>query len=303
MAHLLLSGASGFLGSALRPALLAAGYGVRRLVRRPPEDTDEFQWDPRAGVLPQEALAGISAVINLSGAGVGDRRWSAQRKHELIDSRVAPTTLLARSLAATGRRDVAMINASAVGYYGDRGEEHICSGDGPGDSFLARVCTAWEAAAEPARAAGHRVVHLRTGIVLNPAGGALQQLLLPLRMGLAGPIAGGRQWWPWITRSDWIRAAVHLVDSEVTGPVHLSAPNPLRNQEVMRILAAVLRRPAVLPIPLVAVRAVAGEFARELAISQYLTPDALLADGFEFTWPQLRPAAVHLLQQPSRMVA
>lgn len=303
MAQVLISGASGFLGSVLRPALTAAGHEVRRLVRRPPEAPEEVQWQPQAGVLPPEAMEDVSVVINLSGAGVGDRRWTRKRRHELIASRIAPTTVLARAVAATGRPEVAMINASAVGYYSDRGEEHITTAQGPGDSFLAEVCAAWEAAADPAREAGHRVVHLRTGIVLHPAGGALQQMLLPLRLGIAGPIAGGEQWWPWITRADWVRAVVHLVDSSVTGPVHLSAPNPRRNGEVMRALASALHRPAVLPIPLFAVQAIAGQFAGELAISQYLTPDELLADGFTFSWPELQPAADHLLQPPTPMMA
>lgn len=302
MARVLISGASGFLGSALMPALSTAGFQVRPLVRRPPESTDEVQWDPQTGVLPQEALEDITAIINLSGAGVGDRRWTTKRKHELIASRVTATTLLARALANTGRPEIPLINASAVGYYSDRGEEHITTADGPGNSFLAGLCTVWEAAADPARRAGHRVVHLRTGIVLHPSGGAMQQLLLPLRLGIAGPIAGGHQWWPWVTRADWVRAVVHLLDSNVSGAVHISAPHPRRNREVMQVLAAAVHRPAIMPIPLLAVRAIAGQFAGELAISQHLTPQKLLADGFSFTWPDLEPAAEHLLHRP-RMVA
>ncbi|WP_022919193.1 TIGR01777 family oxidoreductase [Ruania albidiflava] len=295
MGHVLAAGVSGFLGTSLVAALREAGHEVTRLVRRPDTSADELTWDPSAGQLPPGALDGVSAVINLAGAGVGDKRWSAARKQVLVTSRVAATSLLARALAATGRPEVPLINASAVGFYGDRGEETITTADPPGGSFLAGVCAAWEAATGAAKDAGHRVVHLRTGIVLDPSGGALQQLMLPLKAGVAGPIAGGRQWWPWITREDWVRAVVHLVEADVSGPVHLSAPHPRRNAEVITALARALHRPAVLPIPLFAVRLVAGEFAGELAISQRILPEQLLADGFEFTWPELEPAAEHLL--------
>jgi len=295
MGHVLAAGVSGFLGTPLVAALREAGHDVTRLVRRPATRADELTWNPSAGHLPLGAMDGVTAVVNLAGAGVGDRRWTVERKRVLVTSRVAPTTLLARALAATGRTEVPLINASAVGFYGDRGEETITTADPPGESFLAGVCTAWEAATEPAKDAGHRVLHLRTGIVLDAGGGALQQMMLPLNAGVLGPIAGGRQWWPWITREDWVRAVVHLVDSEVTGPVHLSAPHPRRNAEVMTALGRAAHRPAVLPIPLFAVRIVAGEFAGELAISQHITPDKLLDDGFEFTWPDLEPAAEHVL--------
>ncbi len=295
MAHVLAAGVSGFLGTALVDALRAAGHEVTRLVRRPATAPDELTWDPSAGHLPADALAGITAVVNLAGAGVGDKRWSPARKRVLVTSRVAPTTVLARALAASGRTDVPLINASAVGFYGDRGEETITTADPPGSSFLAGVCRSWEAATQPAIDAGHRVVHLRTGIVLDPAGGALERLMLPLKAGVLGPIAGGQQWWPWITRDDWVRAVVHLLGSQVSGPVHLNAPDPRRNATVMAALARVARRPAVLPIPLFAVWIVAGEFAGELAISQRMLPDELLADGFEFRWPELEAAAAHVL--------
>lgn len=295
MGHVLAAGVSGFLGTPLVAALREAGHEVTRLVRRPATAPDELTWDPGTGHLPPGALDGVTAVLNLAGAGVGDQRWTARRKQVLITSRVAPTTLLARALAGTGRQDVPLINASAVGIYGDRGEDQITTADPPGHSFLARLCTAWEAAAEAAKQAGHRVVHLRTGIVLDPAGSALGTMLLPLRLGLGGPIAGGRQWWSWITREDWVAAVVHLVSSELSGPVHLSAPHPRRNAEVMRALAHALHRPGFFPIPLLAVNVVAGQFAEELAISQRITPDDLLADGFEFTWPELESAAQHLL--------
>ena len=295
MGHILAAGVSGFLGQSLVAQLRTAGHQVTHLVRRPAGTDDEITWDPATGHLPEQALDGVTAVVNLAGAGVGDKRWTAQRRQLLITSRVTSTTLLARALAHTGRPEVPLINASAVGYYGDRGEEQISTADPAGDSFLARVCAAWEAATAPAQDAGHRVVHLRTGIVLDPDGGALDQMMLPLRLGIAGPIAGGMQWWPWITREDWVRAVVHLVTSEIDGPVHLSAPHPRRNAAVMKALARAAHRPGIMPIPLFAVQIVAGQFAGELAISQRITPDHLLADGFEFRWPELEPAAEHLL--------
>lgn len=295
MGHILISGASGFLGTALVDALRASGYHVTRLVRRTAQTPDELRWDPGAGYLPENAMSEITAVINLAGAGVGDRRWTRKRKQVLITSRITSTTVLARALAGTGHPEIPLLSASAVGYYSDRGEERVTTADPPGRSFLARVCAAWEAATAPAQDAGHRVVHLRTGLVLDPAGGALAQLMLPLKLGLLGPIAGGRQWWPWITREDWVAAVVHLVDSPVSGAVNLSAPHPRRNREVIAALASAARRPAVIPIPLLALRAIAGEFAGELAISQRITPDDLLADGFIFGRPELEPAVEQLL--------
>lgn len=291
MAHVLAAGVSGFLGTPLVGALREAGHDVTRLVRHPATAADELTWDPAAGHLPEHALEGITAVVNLAGAGVGDKRWTPARRQLLVTSRITSTTLLARALAASGRPEVPLINASAVGYYGDRGEEQISTADPAGASFLAGLCVAWEAATAPAKGAGHRVVHLRTGIVLDPDGGALNQMLLPLSLGIAGPIAGGTQWWSWITREDWVRAVVHLVASEISGPVNLSAPNPRRNASAMRALAHAKKRPGFMPIPLFAVKIVAGEFAGELAISQKITPDDLLADGFDFRWPDLDPAA------------
>lgn len=293
MGHVLAAGVSGFLGTPLVAALREAGHDVTRLVRHPATTADELTWDPAAGHLPEEALEGITAVVNLAGAGVGDKRWTPARRQVLVTSRITATTLLARTLAASGRPEVPLINASAVGYYGDRGEDQISTADPAGESFLAGLCVAWEAATAAAKEAGHRVVHLRTGIVLDPDGGALNQMLLPLSLGIAGPIAGGTQWWSWITREDWVRAVVHLVTSEVSGPVHLSAPHPRRNASAMRALAHAKNRPGFMPIPLFAVKIVAGQFAEELAISQKISPDDLITDGFEFRWPELEPAAEH----------
>ncbi|UFU04850.1 TIGR01777 family oxidoreductase [Ruania halotolerans] len=296
MAVVVIAGSSGFLGSALTELLSADGHEVRRLVRRPARAQSEISWDPSTGHLPDEALTGASAVVNFAGVGVGDRRWSPTRRQAILTSRVAPTTLLATRIAATGRTDLSLVNASAVGFYGDRGEEQIDEGSTAGASFLATVCQAWEAAADPARAAGARVVHLRTGIVLDAKGGALTRMLPLLKLGLAGPLGDGGQWWPWITREDVLKAIEHLLlRSTLHGPVNLTAPHPERNRDVMTALASAVGRPAVLPVPAFALRLALGGFAGELLASQRVIPSALLGDGFTFTWPELDRAAKHLL--------
>ncbi|SEE01583.1 TIGR01777 family oxidoreductase [Ruania alba] len=296
MAVVVIAGSSGFLGTALTERLHANGHQVRRLVRRPATEPSEISWEPAAGRFPDEALTGATHVINLAGAGVADRRWTSARRQTILTSRVAPTTLLATSIAATGRTDLTLVNASAVGYYGDRGEDVLDESAAPGASFLARVCRAWEAATEPAAEAGARVVNLRTGIVLDTGGGALAQMLPLLRFGLAGPLGNGRQWWPWITRADVLSAIQHvLLESVISGPVNLCAPNPARNRDVMASLARAVGKPAVLPVPGTALHMALGGFAAELLGSQRVVPDALLEDGFGFTWPDLDQAAQHLL--------
>ncbi|UFU01658.1 TIGR01777 family oxidoreductase [Ruania suaedae] len=300
MAVVLMAGSSGFLGTSLIERLRAGGHEVRRLVRRETREPDEIRWDPAAGSLDAAALEGVTHVLNLAGAGVGDRRWTPARKQTILSSRVSSTTLLARRIAECGNRELALVNASAVGFYGDAGEQ-VCTEDTPaGDSFLAEVCRAWEQAADPARAAGNRVVHLRTGIVLDPSGGALARMMPLIRFGLAGPLGNGRQWWPWITREDVLGAIEHLLlSTETAGPVNLSAPESLRNREVVAALAAAAGRPAVLPAPRPALRLALGEFATELTASQRAVPAALQQSGYEFVWPEIGPAAAHLMSARS----
>ncbi|PWD49866.1 TIGR01777 family protein [Serinibacter arcticus] len=293
-ATVLVGGASGLIGSPLVAHLEATGTRVRRLVRRPASGPDEVTWAPEDGVLPDSAFDGVSAVVVLSGAGVADKRWTSSRRRELLRSRTSTTSLIARRMAEVGgpRRLVA---GSAVGFYADRDEEELTETSGPGEGFLAELTQAWEAAAQPARDAGLSVAHARTGLVLTPDGGALGRLLPLLRLGVAGPMGHGRQWWPWITLTDEVRALAHLVTSDVTGPVNLTAPEPLRNAELTRVLARALNRPATVPVPGIALRIGLGGFAAELLNSQRVLPTVLEADGFVFTHPRLEAAAAELV--------
>lgn len=298
MSVVVLAGASGAIGTSIADALRARGDEVRRLVRRPARSAEEMRWDPDAGVLPDDVWAGASAVINLGGVGIGDKRWTPQYKQLITSSRVNGTGLIARSLAehhGEGGAGVRMLQASAVGYYGDRGEQELTETDSCGDSFLAHVCQAWEDAAEPARAAGLPVVHLRTGIVLDPSAGALARLLPLLKLGVAGPLGSGRQWWPWITMNDQVRAMLHLLDSSRTGAVNVCAPQPERNKNVTRALARELGRPSFVPAPAFALRIALGEFSAELLGSQRVVPAALLEDGFTFEAADIETAARELL--------
>ncbi len=282
------AGASGFLGGHLVPALRSAGNSVLTLVRRPPRTNDEVAWDPDAGVLPSAALDGADAVINLCGAGAGDRRWTARRRELLRSSRLKPTGLLARACARQGVP--VLLNASAVGYYGDRGDEVLTESAPPGDSFLAGLCADWEAATEPAASAGVRVVLMRTGLVLGPDGGMLPRLALLGRMLAGGRLGDGRQYWPWISVVDEVSAMAFLCRADVRGPVNLTAPNPVTNAEFTAELARVLGRPAPWVVPGVALHAVLGEFAGEVLGSQRAVPRALLDAGFQFLQPSLETA-------------
>lgn len=297
MSVTVLAGASGFLGSALAHALTEQGHSIRRLVRRPARAADEVQWDPDAGVLPQAALEGARAVVNLGGVGMGDRRWNAHYRRLIITSRVHGTALLANALAERAREgeQIRFLQASAVGYYGDGGEQELTETSPNGEGFVPGVCQAWEAAAGPAVRAGVPVVFLRTGLVLDPAAGALARMMPLLRLGLAGPLGSGRQWWAWITRADHVRAMMHLLGSDVTGPVNLSAPTPERNKDVTKALARHLGRPAFVPAPAFGIRLVLGEFAREITASQRMLPRVLVDDGFTFTAPTIDLAAEQLL--------
>ncbi|MDD9205909.1 TIGR01777 family oxidoreductase, partial [Georgenia sp. 10Sc9-8] len=250
----LVAGASGYLGSHLVRHLRHRGVTVRRLVRRPARGPEEFSWDPAAGRFPQDALTGVDAVVNLGGANLG-RRWTRSYKETILRSRTEGTGLIAEGLAQHAADLPAdaprprLLQASAVGYYGDRGEEQLTEAAPPGQGFLAEVVQAWEGATVPASAAGVPVALLRTGIVLAPTGGAMGRMMLLLRTGLAGPLGTGRHWWPWITLADHVRAQLHLLTSELTGPVNLSAPQPARNAEVIREVAHAMHRPAVLRVP------------------------------------------------------
>ena len=281
------SGASGFIGSALVPALEARGHEVVRLVRRESSGPSEVSWDPAAGSLDPQALGGVGAIVNLSGATI-ERRWTASRKRDIVDSRVDTSSLLARTAAALDPRPAVFLCAGGAGVYGDRGDEVLTEESPSGAGFLADVCRAWEAAADPARAAGIRVVNFRHGIVLARGGGALARLLTPFRLGVGGRIGSGRQWWTWVGMRDVVAAYAFALERDLSGAVNLCAPNPVTNEQLTHALGRTLRRPTVVPLPAFAARLAFGEMADELLLGgQRALPARLLDAGFEFTAPTI----------------
>ena len=294
----IISGASGLIGRSLDKRLGSEGHQVVRLVRRAPQGPNEIEWDPRGGTIDTAGLEGADAVFHLAGAGIGDRRWTESYKQEILDSRVIGTSLLASALAGLERKPLVLASASAIGWYGDRGDEILDETEPQGDGFLADVTAAWEAAATPAASAGIRVVHPRTGIVLSKDGGALQRLLLPFKLGAGGRTGPGSQWWSWITLDDEVGALEHLAfSSEMDGPVNLTAPNPVTNTDFVNALGAALRRPTILPTPSFALKAMLGsELAEALLFqSQRVVPARLTEDGFAFSSPSLEGALQSLV--------
>jgi hypothetical protein len=287
--RVVLAGASGLIGSALLRRLAAAGHDVAQLVRHAPHTANEVQWDPARGQVDPAALAGADVVICLSGAGVGDHRWTDDYKRVLTESRMQTVGTLARALA-DGSGPRTLLAASAVGYYGDRGDVVLDETAPAGAGFLASLCEQWEAAAEPARASGIRVAHLRTGLVLTADGGLLKRLKLLFQTGLAGKLGSGSQFMPWISLTDELRAIEYLITAELSGPVNLTAPEPARNVDFTKALGRVLHRPTVLPAPGFALKVALGEFGGEALASQRVVPAALLADGFTFTHTNLDEA-------------
>lgn len=292
--RVVVTGASGLIGTALSSDLVAAGHDVVALVRRAPRPTvagrpSEVQWDPAQGRLPAAAFDAADAVVNLAGAGIGDHRWTDSYKRTILDSRIGATELVARAIAALDRPPAVLLSGSAIGVYGDRGDEPLDERSVPGSGFLADVCRRWEAATGPAADAGVRVAHLRTGIVLTPTGGALRKQLPLFRFGLGGRFGNGRQWQSWISLDDEVRAIVHLLSCGLHGPVDLTAPNPVTNREFARALGSALHRPALLPVPAFGPKLVLGsELAGSLLFhSQRVLPRALEADGFAFTHPTI----------------
>lgn len=299
--NVLVTGSTGLIGSALVAFLKAQGHRVTRLVRpasrfQPTPDESVVRWDPEAGVVEASGLEGHDAVVHLAGESL-QGRWTAAKKARIRDSRVRGTRLLCETLARLARPPRVVVAASAVGYYGDRRYETLTEESPPGRGFLAEVCQAWEAAAEPAVQAGIRVVHLRTGLVLSAAGGALRSMLLPFRLGLGGVIGNGTQYWSWIAVDDHVRVVLHVIETEtLRGPVNAVSPHPVTNYEFTKTLGRVLRRPTVLPVPSFAVRLVLGEVADELLLSsQRVLPAKLLDSGFTFGFPDLEGALRHVL--------
>lgn len=287
-----ITGSSGFVGSAATVALRAAGHDVVRLVRGADAAADSAPWNPASGELDPARLGAVDAVVHLAGENVAAGRWSAARKQAIAASRGPATERLCRALAALPRRPATLVSASAIGIYGDRGDEPLDEHSPPGRGFLAEVGRAWEAATGPAADAGIRVVNLRIGMVLHPTGGALARMLPPFRLGVGGRLGHGRQWTSWITLADLVGAiGFVLARPDLRGPVLAVAPEPVTNREFTATLARVLRRPAVLPVPALALRLLFGEMATSLLLaSQRARPTRLLAAGFPFAAKHLEDA-------------
>ena len=290
--RILISGASGLIGRALTERLRSAGDSVQTLVRRNPEEAEgEIGWDPDAGVLDASRLDGLDAVVHLAGRPISSR-WTEETKAEIRDSRVRGTKLLAEVVSQLPREPKVFISASAIGFYGLRGDEPLDETSTPGSGFLADVCQEWEAAAAPARDAGIRTVCLRTGLVLSRAGGMLAQVLLPFKMGAGGVVGTGRQWLSWISLADAAAGIQHAIaTAELSGPVNLTAPQPVPNAEFVRTLGKLLGRPTLIPLPAFAVKVLFGEMGDELLLSgQRVLPQKLLASGFQFAHLDLESA-------------
>jgi uncharacterized protein (TIGR01777 family) len=294
------TGSSGLIGSALVDHLAGRGHEVVRVVRPQSAAAGSIRWDPAAGTIDPADLSGIDVVVNLSGRSIGENRWSAEEKEALRTSRLGPTTTLVEALLQLDDPP-ALINSSAIGYYGDRGDDRLDEGAGPGDGFLADLCVDWEAATLPLADAGGRVVHMRTGIVLSAQGGALGRTLQPFpwapffqpyAWGLAGRLGRGDQWWSWVSLADEVAAIAHLAESDLSGPINLTAPEPVTNAEFIRTLGGVLRRILPVPIPRFVLDIVLGrELAGALVFdSTRALPTRLLADGFSFSEPDLEQA-------------
>ncbi len=286
-----LTGASGLIGTALTGLLKTEGHTVQKLVRRPVISPDEVSWNPENGTVDLAPLEGVDAIIHLAGAGVSDKRWSAKYRATILNSRLLGTTAIANA-AAVLKPDV-FISASAVGWYGETGNRAVTENDRGGDDFLAAVCREWEAAAD--LAGDVRTVKIRTGLVLDPTGGALGKMLPLFRFGLGGKLGSGKQWWSWITLHDQLRAIRFLLENKLEGPVNLTSPNPATNQEFTAALARALHRPALFPAPSLALKIALGGFSTEVLGSKRILPEKLLAAGFNFDYPHLASALTALI--------
>ncbi|CAN2204324.1 COG1090 Predicted nucleoside-diphosphate sugar epimerase [Candidatus Nanopelagicaceae bacterium] len=288
-----ITGASGLIGSALVGHLKSEGHTVQRLVRRTPVSPDEVQWNPKTDYVDLEVLRGVDAIIHLAGAGVGDKRWNKKYKAEILNSRLLGTTTIAN--AVTELAPQVFISASAIGWYGESGNRAVVESDKAGDDFLAAVCREWEGAAD--LALNTRTVKIRTGLVLDPTGGALGKMLPLFRFGLGGKMGNGKQWWSWITLHDLIRAITFMLEGDISGPVNLTAPNPVTNQEFTSALARAMHRPALFPAPAIALKIALGGFSSEILGSKKVMPQALTEAGFEWDYPHITSALTALVSE------
>jgi uncharacterized protein len=291
-----IAGSSGVIGTALTESLVGQNHDVLRLVRREPTAADEIEWDPQGGMVGA-GLDGVDAVINLAGAGVGDKRWTKAYKREIRDSRVLGTITLARAIARSAQPPKVLINGSAIGYYGNSGPEPVTESSPPGEGFLADVVVDWEKATSPASEAGVRVAMIRTGLVVSAEGGAFGRLLPIFKYGLGGRVGSGEQFWSFISLRDEVRAIEFLLNNELSGPVNLVAPHAVTNRDVTRALAKSVHRPAFLPVPALALKAVLGEFADDILASQNVVPAVLNEAGFEWLDPTIDQALASAREQ------
>ncbi|MEU3050667.1 TIGR01777 family oxidoreductase [Streptomyces sp. NPDC006984] len=291
------TGSSGLVGSALVRSLRADGHPVVRLVRRPARSADEVEWDPGRQYVDAAGLAGCDAVVHLAGAGIGDHRWTDAYRREIRDSRVLGTAAVAEAIASLDRPPRVLVSGSAVGYYGDTGDRAVDEDAPPGEGFLPEVCVAWEEAAAPAQEAGVRTAFARTGLVVSREGGAWGRMFPLFRAGLGGRLGDGRQYWSFIALHDEVAALRHILDTEsLSGPVNLTAPEPVTNREVTAAMGRVLHRPAVFAVPTPALRLVLGEMASEVLGSQRVLPARLLESGFSFAFPRIDGAVAAALR-------
>jgi uncharacterized protein (TIGR01777 family) len=291
--RIVMAGSSGFLGTRLSDRLRAEGHRVVRLVRRSPRGADEIRWDPGAGQLDPAALAGMDAVVNLAGANIGDKRWTAEYKRVLMTSRTETTELIARTIAELPAvdRPATLVNASAIGWYGDTGDRVVDENAPAGDGFMPDMCRVWEAATRPAEDAGVRVIRLRSGLPLQAGEGFLKPQLLPFRLGLGGKIGSGRQWIAWISLEDWLRAVLFVLErDDIAGPVNVVSPSPVTNADFTRALGRAVHRPAVMPLPTLALRLWLGELSGEALRSSRVVPGVLDRADFRFQHPDLDAA-------------
>lgn len=292
MSRIAVTGSTGLIGSALVHRLQADGHQVVRLVRSAPKGPDEVRWDPAAGTIDAEALAGIDGAVHLAGEGIGTKRWSSEQKAKILDSRVKGTTLLATTMAALTPRPSVLVSGSGIGYYGLRGDEVLTEASTAGTGFLADVCQQWESATAPAEAAGIRVAHIRTGIVLAAKGGAFGKILPLFKLGLGGKLGKGDQWWSWISLADEVRLISHLLTADVSGAVNGTAPQPATNAELTKAAGKALGRPTFLPVPKFALGLVmGGELTEEVIMAgQRALPAVAEKSGFTFSHPDLASA-------------
>ena len=296
---ILITGASGLIGQALTKQLNATGHTTVAAVRREPRRNDEVQWNPTTGEMSPSAFDGVDAVVHLAGAGIGDKRWTDSYKMEILQSRTLGTALLADTMASLDKKPSVFLSGSAIGIYGVRDDTELGEDAAIGTGFLADVCRDWEAASASASAAGIRTVLLRTGIVLSPKGGALKKQLPLFKLGLGGKFGNGKQWQSWISITDEVNAIIHLLTSNLSGAVNLTAPNAVTNAEFTRVLGSVVSRPAILPSPSFGpTLLLGGELADALLFTgQRVVPNALVADGFHFAHPTLDVALRALLNK------